>query len=65
MPKLEIKEIDCQYNSTIKPCIFARYITKFEPIAGVIKYAPNVLVLSKKFKLLHQQKINYHFNNKL
>lgn len=37
-----------------KPCIFAKYITKCEPIAGVIRYAPKVLVLPNNFKLANK-----------
>ena len=29
------------------PCMFARYIVKCAPIAGLIKYAPKVLILNR------------------
>lgn len=48
-----------------KPCIFARYMTKCEPIAGVIKYAANVLILRNVFKELQQQDNSYPYKHKM
>lgn len=52
------KLVNCMTFKSCKkvPCIFAKYMTKCAPMAGVMRYAPDVLILKIVQILLNRHK---------